>query len=462
MITLRDYQQAAADRIRMAYRSGASRPIFVAPTGSGKTVLFAYMAQQAAERGNNTLILVHRQELLNQTSRTLDQFDVRHGIIARGMTHTQDRVQVASVQTLVRRLSLMRWRPTWIVVDEAHHAVTGSTWGKVLAHFSDAKVLGVTATPERLDGRGLGEAFDTLIMGPTVRELIDAGHLSRPVVYAPSRPDMSGVHTRAGDFARDELDELMDRPSITGDAVAHYGRLCRNEPAIAFCTSIKHAEHTAEQFRAAGYQAASIDGTLDDRTRRERITDLGSGRLHVLTSCEIISEGTDIPVVSAAILLRPTQSLALALQQMGRAMRIHPGKTRAVILDHAGNVWRHGLPDEDREWSLEGRPRTKRKSSDDETALPIRQCEQCYTVHRPAPRCPSCGYVYPVQERKINEVAGTLEEVRQDEIRRHRRMEVGMAKTMGELIALGRQRGYKNPQGWAYMTMQMRSKRKAA
>ena len=461
-ITLRTYQQQASDEIRQAYTMGYQAPLLVSPTGSGKTVLFAYIAQHAAAKSNNVLILVHRKELLNQTSRTLDSLEVDHGLIAPGLTFNRSSVQVASVQTLVRRLTKIRWAPRLIIVDEAHHATGKSTWGKILQHYPDAAVLGVTATPERLDGRGLGKQadgfFDTLVQGPTVTELIKQEYLSPPVVFAPSTADLSGVHTRMGDFIRGETEAAVDKPKITGNAVSHYRKHCHNEPAIAFCCSVAHAEHVAENFTAAGYQAASIDGTLDDRSRRQRIEDLGAGRLNVLTSCEIISEGTDIPIVSAAILLRPTQSTALCLQQVGRSLRPFPGKQRALILDHVGNCLRHGLPDDDREWSLDSKKRSARGS--DEASLPVRQCERCYHVHRPAPICPKCGFRYPIQAREVDEVDGELEQVTADQVRIAAKREQAKAKTLDELREIGRRRGYKA--GWAEYVYKARGGRLAA
>ena len=331
MIQLRDYQADITAALRHAYGQGYRAPLLVAPTGSGKTVLFSHIAYQAAARGNRTLILVHRQELLTQTSATLARFEVPHGLIAPGAEKTDDLVQVASVQTLVRRLGRLDWAPGLIVVDEAHHTTQETGHGRVLAHFADAKVLGVTATPERLDGKGLGIQaggfFDALVMGPSVADLVEQGYLSRPVVFAPqTQLDLSGIRTLGGDFEKGALAAAMDRPAIHGDAVKHYRQYCEGTPTIAFCVSVSHAEHVAEAFRQAGFHAASIDGSLDDKTRRQRIEDLGAGKLHVLTSCEIISEGTDIPVVGGALLLRPTQSLSLALQQIGRALRPYPGK----------------------------------------------------------------------------------------------------------------------------------------
>jgi superfamily II DNA or RNA helicase len=266
-------------------------------------------------------------------------------------------VQVASVQTLARRLGKTRINPALIIIDEAHHACAGS-WRNILSAFPRARLLGVTATPCRLDGQGLGKSsggyFDRLIQGPSVRELINAGHLAQPIVYAPPvGADFSGVHVRMGDYVAEEQAAALDKPTITGCAIDHYRRICPGVPAIAFCASVKHAEHVAEQFDAAGFPAVSLDGTLDSKTRKHRIAALANGQIKILTSCEIISEGTDIPVVTACIMLRRTMSTGLYLQQAGRCLRPHPQKTNSIILDHVGNVFQHGFPDDDREWALD-------------------------------------------------------------------------------------------------------------
>lgn len=469
----RDYQLAAEADIRDAFRRRARAVLMVAPTGSGKTVTFSRVAAQATEKGNRVLILVHRQELLRQTSRTLDVFGVQHGLIAAGVSmRTDQSVQVASVQTLVRRLDAIE-APQLIIVDEAHHATGKTTWGKVLNHYSRARILGVTATPERLDGQGLGVDcggfFDAMVMGPTVADLTARGYLSPAVVYAPKqRLDLSGVSTRMGDFVKNELAAALDKPTITGDAVSHYAKHAHQEPAIAFCASVAHAEHVAQAFTAAGYQAASIDGSMTSAQRASRINDLAAGALHILTSCDLISEGTDIPVVSAAILLRPTQSVSLALQQMGRVLRPFPGKQRAVILDHVGNVFRHGLPDDDRQWSLDAKQRKGKQKQ--EAVLSIRQCERCFSVHRPAPACPTCGYIYPVKSREVEEVDGELEVVTRSDTRsdnfvtravakNQAKQEQGRARSFEELVEIGRKRGFSHPQAWATHVWQSRQKK---
>lgn len=370
-LSLRPYQVDAVTSIRSALRTSAS-VLFVLPTGGGKTVIFTYIADSAQERGNRVLIVAHRREIVDQISRALLGMGVRHGLILPGHTMTDNPVQVGMVQTVARRLDRMK-APKLIVVDEAHHSVAGQ-WRKLIDTFPEAKLLGVTATPERLDGKGLGDAFQTIVQGPQSRDLIANGFLS-PFTYLapPQKVDLSSTRSRMGDYAIDELAAMMDRAVITGDAVEHYRQHLNGRPAIAFCVTVDHAKHVAATFEAAGFRSASVDGSMTAEERRSRIAGLSSGHINVLTSCDLISEGVDVPVVSGAILLRPTKSLGMYLQQIGRCLRLKPDGAAAVILDHVGNVHRHGRPDEPREWSLDGRKKR-------EGAPPVRTCSLCYAT----------------------------------------------------------------------------------
>ena len=448
MITLRDYQNTAVDALRNSYRTGNRRPLLVSPTGSGKTVLFSYMASEAKRRGNRVMILAHRAELLDQISRTLRDFTVPHGFIAPGFPNDgRFDVQVASVFALARRINRVK-QPDLIIIDEAHHAIANSTWGKIIEAWPEARVLGVTATPCRLSGDGLGDVFDDLVHGPTVAELIELGSLSPYRLFAPNPINLTGVHIRAGDYVKGELAAAVDKPSITGDAIREYSRRANGKRAVVFCISVEHAVHVAAQFKAAGYSAASIDGGME-RTERKRINDaFSAGSIQILTSCDLISEGYDLPAIEVAILLRPTQSLSLYLQQVGRALRIFPGKTEAVILDHAGNAFRHGLPDDDRDWSLDGTKNSKRERDPDD--IPVKSCPKCLAAVRSISQtCKHCGHVFEVRAREIVQVEGELQEIDKDAMRRQIRREQASAKTMDDLIALGASRGYKNPRAWA-------------
>jgi DNA repair protein RadD len=456
---LRPYQADAVAQLRAAYSSGKRAPLFCLPTGGGKTFVFSYVAHNATARGKRVGILVHRQELLLQASRSLTAIGVRHGLIAPGHIQNREPVQVASVQTLGRRIAKMRYDFDLIIVDEAHHAVAG-TWKRLIESMPEARILGVTATPVRSDGRGLSDVFDDLVIGPSVSTLIDMGFLVHPVVYAPPTAiDMAGIRRKGGDYDQRDLAARMDKPTITGDAVAHYTKHSPGKPAIAFCASVAHAQHVAQQFEAAGFRARSIDGSMLDTERRQAIADLGNGRLQVLTSCEIVSEGTDIPVVETAILLRPTQSLGLYLQQVGRALRPAPGKDRALILDHVGNCLRHGLPDDQREWTLDGAPRGQRAANDNEPDVTVKQCEVCFAVFKPSLVCPACGHVHAVKAREIQQTEGELTEVDADLLRRQQRAEVGKARTLEQLKEVAKQRGYKVQ--WAYKIWEARTKKYA-
>ena len=375
------------------------------------------------------------------------------------------------MQTLVRRLDKIH-PPQLIISDEAHHSRAGQ-WVKIFEKFNKANILGVTATPVRLSGEGLGReaggVFDSMVNGPTVSELIQRGYLATPRVFAPPvGADLAQLRRKYGEFVQGEVAEIMDKPVITGHAVDHYRKLCNGVPAIAFCASVAHAEHVAEQFRAAGFQSASIDGTMHDAERKQRVRDLGNGQIHVLTSCEVLSEGFNAPIVGAAILLRPTASLGLYMQQVGRALRVYPGKSEAIVLDHVGNTMRHGFVDADREWTLEGNKKSGRKKDEDDQDIKVKQCSQCYSCFIPAPKCPYCGHVETPTAREIEIAEGQLEEIdakRLAEIEKDRAKmfatrERGQATTMQELRdVITKQGGNPNQ---AYFIMKARSQRQGA
>jgi DNA repair protein RadD len=456
-VSLRPFQAHAVAEIRGAYMAGYRRVLFVLPTGGGKTYTFVHIAEQAAVRGNRVCILVHRQELVDQSSRSLHAIGCQHGVIASGyrqdLRHT---VQVASVQTLARRLYTIP--PDFfqlLIVDEAHHAVAG-TWAKVLAAMPRAHVLGVTATPERLDGRGLREQFDILIEGPDAGWLTQEGFLVPARIFAPPGIDLSAVKRFDTKKGRTDSDTILRQGQAMGDAVSHYRRTIEpvhNGTAIAFCCSVAHAEAVAEAFRNQGIAAAMLDGATDRGVRKRLIADLGTGQLKVLTSCDIISEGTDIPSVTGAILLRPTDSLGLHLQQVGRVLRPCPGKPHAIVNDHVGNTLRHGLPTDPREWSLDGRPKGKGKKPSE--AIPIRICMKCFAaIPSTANPCPECGHVLEQARRELKVVDGELQELTARELSRSMRREVSQARTREELEAIASERGYKP--GWVKHVLQAR------
>lgn len=482
---LRPRQQQAADDVRVAFRDNTA-VLLVAHTAFGKTILFSYVVASAASKGRRVLILAHRQELISQISSALRNFGVDHGIISPQFTPNYTKsVQVASIATMNARFKKIpeRFRMfDLVILDEAHHLLATNTFGKVYSLLDKPRILGVTATPERADGKGLGEGqggvFQSMVMGPSVRESIDNGYLSDFVVYAPRTPiDLSGIKIKMGDYDKQALAEQVDKPTVTGDAVREYARRCPTYPAVVFCVSIEHCKHVAAEFQSAGFDFRVIDGTMDDATRKSLIS--GLGKTHMgLVSCDIISEGTDVPTIGCAIFLRPTKSLGLYIQQAGRAIRpvyadgydlstkegrlaalANGPKPRAVLLDHAGLCLTHGLIDEEREWSLEGRVKGSRKKKDSEPAVQVTQCKKCFAVFSPAPACPHCGAPIEVKARKVEKVDGELHEITKEmaeAMRKTKQKEVKGAKSLEELQRIAAQRGYSS--AWAKHTWEARQR----
>lgn len=454
--TLRPYQDDLIGGARKAIAGGAKRVLMVAPTGAGKTALASYMLSTAAQRGKSCWFNVHRRELIKQSSKTMDKVGVPHGVIAAGFPAARkQRVQIVGVQSVARRLDTVI-APQMIVWDECHH-IASKTWTDIFDAYPDAIHIGLTATPCRLDGRGLGDWFNEIVEGPTVRWLIENGFLAKYKLFAPWSPDMTGASKRGGDFTSSSAAERMDKPAVTGNAIHHYMRLCPGKRAIVFASNVKHSKNIVEQFRACGIAAAHLDATSKDRDRV--LAAFERGEIKVLSNVDLFGEGFDVPAIEAVILMRPTASLGLYLQQVGRALRPAEGKPHAFILDHAGNAMRHGLPDEEHDWTLADRPKKSGSKKPDDELL-IRQCPQCFSVHEPAPMCPECGHEYEIKGRQIEEREGELVEVDIEAMRRAKKQEQAQAGTFEELVALAQKRGYKNPSAWASHILNARKTRR--
>jgi DNA repair protein RadD len=497
MIKLRSYQGDAVAKIRDCFVRLINAVLLVLPTGGGKTVVFTFMSQQAALKDKKTLILVHRIELLRQTSKALLEFGVEHGMINPLFTPNFDTlVQVASVQTIIKRLNYFaatNWIPDVIIVDEAHHATAGS-WRKIIAHFKELnpnlRVIGVTATPIRTDGQGLGikhdGIFEELVSGPSVKWLQDEGFLVKAKVLSPPKQfDASKLKRKKGDYNARDLENLINKPTITGDAVDHYEQVCKGTPAIVFCVSVKHTEEVAQAFRDRGYKFYAIDGTTDDDVRKRILNGLADGSVHGVTSCDLINEGTDVPAATTAMLLRFTQSLSLHLQQIGRVLRpiYAPGydlttregrlaaiaasnKPWAYVLDHVGNVgnWvdgqfieNHGLPDKLHEWSLDGEVKRGGKKGPRDLLTRVQQCLSCFAVHEPAPVCPDCGHVYEVKDTTPKQVEGELLEIDPETlkaVKKEQKLELVKSESLEDLQRIAMERGYS--EGWIGIQYKMR------
>lgn len=388
MTTLRPYQSKNVDEILGCFQRGVNRTLYVLPTGGGKTEVASEIIKTFHGEGWPVVMTVHRRELLSQSIKALR----RKGIEARPVDadHAPDPlapVHVASIDTLkARKGRLADWlRSARLVIpDEAHHCVAPG-WQGVIEAMTGAQALGLTATPFRGDGKPLGDLFDEAVRGPSVAELTAAGFLCPAEVWAPvMNLDLSGVKISRGDYVQSDLDRVMDNDAITRMAMDQYSARMPGKPAIAFCVSVDHAKHVADAFaRLGGWNAVSVDGSMSTEERDAAIRGLADGRIQVLTSCMIVSEGTDIPVVAGAIKLRPTKSMLLYRQQVGRVLRPSAGKSHACVIDLADNVKLHGMPDADLDWSL--------RHGLVPTARPTIRCPACHRRFAAGPKCPSCG-----------------------------------------------------------------------
>jgi len=445
---LRDYQQDDLDRLREAMRS-TKRVVYVLPTGGGKTIVFSAIAEGAAAKGKRVLVLLHRIELVRQTVAKLEAFGVTAGLITAQRTEGLDAgVIVAAVQTLDRRKT-DPGRIDLVVVDEAHHAVA-ETWERVLGRFEGAHVLGTTATPERLDGRGLGDVFEVMVEGPDVAQLAEQGYLAKARAFGrlAAVEDLRAIRTRRGDYDRKALAELMLRLPVTEAAVADYLAKGEGRPAFAFCVGRHHAEVVALAFADAGVPSANLDGSASAGERAAVLEAFASGEIQLLASCDLLTEGFDAPESSVAILLRPTKSLALHRQMIGRVLRPKADGSQALLLDYSGNLLEHGLPDMAVRWSLQGRETTPATK---QTAKLCPDCEALVAVGVPV--CPECGHVFPRPAKPIVGLApGAVIELDFEQILRLRDMPywqvLASARTFDDLKMIALARRYAD--GWVY------------
>lgn len=400
--TARPYQIQAIDEARKLVRS-IPLVLLVLPTGGGKTLIAALVIRGAVAKGRRVVFLAHRREIIAQSFwKIVDAGVPEHAVgvvMADGwITDREGRpydarrplapVQVASVQTLLHRAH----PPANVVfVDEAHHA-TADSYVKPLAKWREggAVVVGLTATPERADGRGLAGTFDHLHVIATVRELIAGGYLAEPAVWSMRTPaGLDAAKITAGDYNLEALGDVMDVDPITGSVVEQYQRHGDGRTGVVFAVNTAHSRHLAARFCEAGIAAEHLDGMTPTDERDAILRRLADGTTRVVVNCAVLTEGWDLPRAKYLALARPTKSLSLYLQMAGRILRPWQG-VEPVIVDHGGCVEEHGLPQDDREWSLESKKRTAKKPK----AKP-RMCPECLRVVPEARVCPGCGYEWP-------------------------------------------------------------------
>lgn len=485
-MVLRPYQAEDIDKLRRALKVHRS-VLYQLPTGGGKTLVGSTILKGVADRGLSAWFMCHREELIEQTSAALERADVDHGFIAAGYPAAYDRpVTLCSVQTLaarIERLLPQLRQPTMILWDEAHHAAAG-TWKRLREMFPRALHLGLSATPSRLDGKGLGSIFNALVPGPSMRFLMSEGYLCRyRLLNVPAPPELENVKKRGADFDAKDQAAVMSKPQIVGDAVDHYKRICSGARAVAFCCTIEHSLQTRDAFRKAGIRAEHLDGQTGAERRRNVMAAMQRGDLDVLTQVDLVGEGVDIPSLQAIIILRRTKSLTSHLQWDGRLLRpdyapgfdlsTKEGRLDAIaagpkpfgwILDHVGNHLDEdlGRPEDDREWSLDGRATRPGGGGG------ARSCPQCFGSNPPgAVVCEFCGHQFEITDRTPEQVAGELVEAEIDAetaaaIERQRAMaarRVADANGFMDVFEIALAREVKNPAAFAFGIMQSEAKK---
>lgn len=449
---LRPYQSAAVANV---LADPTTRPCLVAPTGSGKTVMGVAVAERMQRR---TLWIAHRRELIHQAAAKLPGA----GLILAGEKPSDAMIQVASIQTYIRRDPLAD--VGLVVIDEAHH-VRAESYQSLRVQHPDACFLGLTATPFRLDGRGLGTFFGRLVVAATTKQLCDDGTLAKPRVFSHPPPDLKGVRVAHGEYDAAGLAEKLNTQEHIGDMVKTWQDRANGGRTVIYAVTIEHSRAICAAFAAAGIAAEHVDGDTPYEERADILARLRDGATRVVSNCMVLTEGWDLPALEVCVLARPTKSLNLYLQMIGRVMRRTEGKPGAIIIDHSGNYDEHGPPLQTLEYSLDDDRRVKRAPNDD--VEKTWTCPRCRCVNSlEATRCVECGEENPAFARerdagvKVGVIHGEGDLVERDDEERVRYVTVhgrviradkvptaDREVVFRSLLAQADQRGYKR--GWA-------------
>lgn len=437
-LKLRDYQEELVDGIKQSMIAGNHSIIVQSPPRSGKTVVMAHIAKGATDKNNKVLFFSHRKEINEQVYKTFENNEVNMNLVT-----------IGGVQSLVRKLDKLD-EPTIILIDEAHHS-KATSYKKIIDYFPNAYKLLFTGTPIRLDGSGFDDIAEAIVLGKSVKWLQEHGRIAPFKYYAPLMINESALKKRAGEFTKGSVDETM-KTVIYGDVIKHYEKLTKGKQAIVYTHSVEVSENVSKAFNEAGYNSIAVSGKTPREARETAMRAFRNGDLKIMVNCELFTEGIDLPNVDVCIMLRPTQSLSLYLQFAMRALNPREGKT-AIIIDHVGNVERFGLPNQDREWSLQGIVKKKQTAKIGEPT--VRVCEKCFATFWSSERtCPDCGFTNPptAKEIEIMREAELTEINEQKQKKIKKRVETyitaDMCRNMDELKEYRDQHGYKN--GWVW------------
>lgn len=467
MINLFDDQKQSIELLRQSMKRNKS-VLLQGETGSGKSIMAAYMIKEAQKKGIASAFIIPRKDLLFQMSETFKKFDIEHSYVAAGKSlNPWSMTHVCMSGSFISRLGKIK--PKLIFLDECHFAK--NQLAKIANYYKQQGcwIIGLTATPEYPDGSGLDAHYDDMVVGPSIKELIALKRLSDYRMFAPSQPDLSGIKVVNGEYSKGQLDNfMMDASVLIGDAVHHYKTHAMGKLNISFCTSVLHSQKTAAQFNAAGIPSAHMDGETPDIERRRIARAFANRELLNICTVDLCLFGYDLSAASGISNvtvesmsdLRPTKSRTVQRQKNGRVLRYKDFP--ALIFDHSSNHLIHDMPDADIKWSLQGREKKKRGDSD--KVMPVRQCPQCYFVHRPSPVClnpTGCGHVYEIKYREIEEMEGELTEIEKQAVlieKKEKRMEVGMARSLSDLRKIAEERNY--DKNWVWMTAKRKNIKK--
>ena len=386
-INLRNYQQQAINKARYKFASGKKSVCLVLPCRAGKSVIAAYMAKRNTDMQKHVLVLIHRIELKEQLEETFKKFDIDMNFC-----------DVYMVQSFFKNKENIYKKYKLIITDEGHHGLC-KTYKKIYDFYPEAFKIFFTATPVRLDGRGLDDICDDLVVGVTSNWLMENRYLSKYKYYAPSLEDFSNCQIKRGDYVQEEVFEKLNKTKIYGDILKHYNKLCNGKQAIAYCASVEHSKLVCKEFNDNGIRAAHIDGTTSSQERKNIMEDFRKGKIRILCNYEIVGEGLDVPDCEVCLLLRATASLCLYIQMACRCLTYKANK-EAIILDFVGNYTRFGMPTADRQWVLHGKI-DDYENEDDDGSFKIRVCKNCFSTFEKADECPYCGAEYEVTKAEL-------------------------------------------------------------
>ncbi|MGI2303970.1 DEAD/DEAH box helicase family protein [Staphylococcus cohnii] len=436
MIPLRDYQEELLNGVYNSMSKGNKNIMVQSPAGSGKSVTMSEIARRATEKGNRVLFIVHRRELVSQIKGTFIANDVDMELCHVGMVQTvSNRIKRGNEPT-----------PSIILVDEAHHSLA-KTYTNIFESFPNAYVYGFTATPWRMSNKGFTDIFQELIPGKSVQWLIDNERLAPFKYYSKNLMNEDKLKKQHGEYTDDSITLALE-PRIYGDVIENYRKFANNKKTIIYTHNVESSKQVAEKFNEQGYKALQVDGKTNNQQRELAMEMFREGKVNILVNAELYGEGVDVPDCECVVLLRPTESLTLFIQQTMRAMRYQPNK-QAIIIDHVGNYARHGLPNTEHDWNEHFKGSDKKIKSDN--SIPIKECPECFGVVESAYTiCPYCGCEFPkeeTQELSVDESA-ELEEVTNEMITLNFKTPEE-CNNMKELSELGKSLGYKP--GWAYI-----------